>query len=318
MTPLTNHRWSVPQTILFATEVPANEIVFAFALAQAQEFHAKLILFHAYDTLVVSASETSGLRYYDYATAARSESQHLEPLAERAREAGVECEILVRQGLAPQLIVECAHEKKADRIVVGTRCPGTLGKILLGSVAEEVLRASEIPVCVVGPEVINKAFQGYKIKTVLCATSLRDSCFGSVALATDVALQAGARLLLLHVMKPSESAEVLASRTIEQIEEDIKSLVPIEMRSQIVLEPMVVLGEPFEEILFQAKSQHVDLLVLGAQEASVVSTITKHGVVYKVLAHSPCPVLTLSPAALARVTKKIELEPGHPELVRSI
>ena len=51
MTPLTNHRWSVPQTILFATEIPPNEQVFAFALAQAKNAHAKLILFHAYDTL---------------------------------------------------------------------------------------------------------------------------------------------------------------------------------------------------------------------------------------------------------------------------
>ena len=76
--------WSKPSTILFASEIPANEKAFAFALAQAKEFGSDLILFHAYDTLVVAASETSGIRYYDYAAAARSEKQHLEPLA-RAR-----------------------------------------------------------------------------------------------------------------------------------------------------------------------------------------------------------------------------------------
>lgn len=318
MTPLTNHRWSVPQTILFATEIPANDMVFAFALAQAKDAHARLILFHAYDTLVVSASETSGVSYYDYAAAARREIKQLEPLTEKAREAGVDCEIIVRQGLAPHLIVECAREKNADRIVVGTRCPGAIGKIFIGSVAEEVLRSSEIPVCVVGPEVVDKAFQDYKIKTVLCATSLGEYCFGSTALAADVALRAGARLLLLHVMKPSESAEVLASRTIEQIEEDIKSLVPTEFRSKLVIEPMVVLGEPFEEILFQTKSQHVDLLVLGAQKASVVSALTKHGVVYKVLAHAPCPVLTLSPTALERVAKKFENGMDNVGMLRAI
>ncbi|HVJ09427.1 MAG TPA: universal stress protein [Acidisarcina sp.] len=308
MTPLTNQRWSVPQTILLATEIPVNDLVFAFALAQAKETKAKLILFHAYDTLVVSASETSGLRYYDYAAAAKTETRHLEPFAEKAQAAGIECEIIVRQGLAPRMIVDCAHEKNADRIVVGTRCPGPIGKILLGSVAEEVLRSSDVPVYVVGPEVVNKAFDGYRIKNVLCATSLGESCFGPVALAAEVALHAGARLLLLHVMKPSESAELLARRTIQQIEEDVKSLIPIELRSQLVIEPMVVLGEPPEEILFQAKSQHVDLMVLGAQEASVVATLTRHGVVYKVLAHAPCPVLTLSPAAMAREARKFEPE----------
>lgn len=318
MTPLTNHRWSVPQTILFATDIPANEQVFAFALAQAKSAHAKLILFHAYDTLVVSASETSGLRYYDYAAAAKTEIKHLDPFAEKARQAGVDCEIIVRQGLAPHLIVECAHEKNADRIIVGTRCPGTIGKILLGSVAEEVLRASEIPVCVIGPEVIDKAFQSYKIKSVLCATSLSETCFGSAALAAQIALDEGARLLLLHVLKPSDSADVLAQRTIEQIEEDIKSLVPAEIRSQIVIEPMVVPGEPFEEILFQAKSQRVDLMVLGAQGASLVSTLTRPGVVYKVIAHAPCPVLTLSPHALERVTKAAQEVPQHGMLTPSV
>ena len=52
--------WSKPSTILFASEIPANEIAFEFALAQAKEFNADLILFHAYDTLVATSSETSG------------------------------------------------------------------------------------------------------------------------------------------------------------------------------------------------------------------------------------------------------------------
>ena len=79
--------WSKPSTILFATELPANEKVFAFALAQAAEFGAELIIFHVYDTLVVAASEASGIRYYDYPAAARAEMEHLErsPRSRRRR-----------------------------------------------------------------------------------------------------------------------------------------------------------------------------------------------------------------------------------------
>ena len=54
--------WSKPSTILFASEIPANEKALGFALAQAKESGANLILFHAYDTMVVAASETSGIR----------------------------------------------------------------------------------------------------------------------------------------------------------------------------------------------------------------------------------------------------------------
>src|SRR5271157_3803876 len=92
--------WSKPSTILFASEIPANEKAFSFALGQAVEFGAKLILFHAYDTLVVSATESSSVLYYDAAAADRAEMEHLEPLAERVRDEGVECETVVRPGLA--------------------------------------------------------------------------------------------------------------------------------------------------------------------------------------------------------------------------
>jgi len=81
-----------------------------FRARASEGIGAELILFHAYDTLVVAASETSGIRYYDYAAAARAEMQHLEPLAQRVKDAGVQCEIVVRPGLAAdQISVSCAN-----------------------------------------------------------------------------------------------------------------------------------------------------------------------------------------------------------------
>ena len=115
--------WSKPSTILFASEIPANERAFNFALAQASEFAADLVIFHVYDTLVVAASETSGIRSYDYAAAARSEAQHLEPLAQRARQAGIKCEVVVRPGLAADQILSYLCEHRIDRIVMGTDYP---------------------------------------------------------------------------------------------------------------------------------------------------------------------------------------------------
>src|SRR5580658_725421 len=136
MATLTKPGWNKPSTILFASEIPANEKALSFATAQAKEFGANLILFHAYDTLVVAASETSGIRYYDYAAAARAEVQQLEPLAQRARQSGVHCEVVVRPGLAADQILGYLRERHVDRIVMGTHSPGPIGKILVGSVAE--------------------------------------------------------------------------------------------------------------------------------------------------------------------------------------
>jgi nucleotide-binding universal stress UspA family protein len=291
--------WSRPSTILFASEIPANERAFDFALAQAKEFAADLILFHAYDTLVVAASETSGIRYYDYAAAARGEIKHLEPFADRARREGIRCEIVVRPGLAADQILAYLRERGVDRIVMGTHSPGPIGKILVGSVAEAVLRNANVPVYIIGPEVVDGAYRNFATRTILCAVSFIESSFVVATFAAEVAAQENARLILQHVIRPQDRAEVLAGRTIEEIEADLLCLIPTELREQISIQTIVVPGDPTEELLYQSRAQQADLIILGAHGASAFAAIARHGVVYKVLAHSHCPVITLSPAVMA-------------------
>jgi len=296
--------WSKPSTILFASEIPANEKAFAFARAQAAEFGADLILFHAYDTLVVAASETSGIRYYDYAAAARAEIKHLEPLAEKVRESGLRCEIVVRPGLAADQILAFLGERKVDRVVMGTHSPGPIGKLLVGSVAEAVLRTAKVPVYIVGPDVVDGTFRQFATRTILCAVSLQESSYVVAHFAAELAAQHNARLILQHVIRPQERAEVLAGRTIDQVEHDLLALVPEELQGRISVQSIVVPGDPTEELLYQEKAQQADLIVLGAQGASAFAAITRHGVVYKVLAHAHCPVMTLSPVVLAECGAK--------------
>jgi nucleotide-binding universal stress UspA family protein len=290
--------WNKPGTILFATEVPANERAFTYALAQAAEFGADLILFHAYDTLIVSASESSGIRYYDYTAAAKAEIQHLEPLADRARAVGVRCEVIVRPGLPADQIVVLTHERQIDRIVMGTHSPGPIGKLLVGSVAEAVLRTSTVPVMIVGPMVADGGTHNFETKTILCAVSMLDTSAVVATFAATLALKHNARLILQHVIKPQERSQVLAGRSIDQIEGDLIALVPVELQEKVDVQTIVVPGDPTEELLYQARAQKADLIVLGAHGASAFAAITRHGVVYKVLAHSECPVITLSPAVL--------------------
>lgn len=291
--------WSKPSSILFAAEIPANEKAFAFALAQASEFGADLILFHAYDTLVVAASETSGIRYYDYAAAARTEMQQLEPLAQRVRAAGVNCEVVVRPGLAADQILSFLRERSMDRVVMGTHSPGPIGKMLVGSVAEAVLRTAKVPVYIVGPDVVDGNYRNFATRTILCAVSLLEASYVVARFAAELAAQHSARLILQHVIRPQDRQEVLAGRSIDELEADLLGLIPDELQQSIAIQAIVVPGDPTEELLYQGRAQQADLIVLGAQGASAFAAITRHGVVYKVLAHSHCPVITLSPVVLA-------------------
>jgi nucleotide-binding universal stress UspA family protein len=298
--------WSKPSTILFASEIPANEKGFSFALAQAREFGSDLILFHAYDTLVVAASEASGVRYYDYAAAARTEKHHLEPLAARVREAGLSCEVVVRPGLPADEILAYTHEREIDRIVMGTHSPGPIGKLLVGSVAEAVLRTATLPVYIVGPEVVDGSYRNFATRTILCAISLHEASTVVAAFAAELAVQHRARLILQHVIRPQDRAEFLAGRSLDEVEAGMLALVPTRLQGQIAIQTIVVPGDPTEELLYQSRAQQADLIVLGAQGASAFAAITRHGVVYKTLAHAHCPVITLSPVVLAECGSKSE------------
>ena len=306
MTTVMKPGWSKPSTILFASEFPPSVKVFAVALAEAAEFGADLILFHAYDTLVVAASETSGIRYYDYAAAARTEKHHLEPMAQQVKDAGLQCEVVVRPGLAADQILAFAREREIDRIVMGTHSPGPIGKLLVGSVAEAVLRTAKVPVFIVGPAVVDGSFRNFATRTILCAASLHEASGPVVAFAADLAHEHNARLILQHVIRPQDRTEVLASHTLDEIETNLMHLVPQKLRNKIAVQTIVVPGDPTEELLYQSKTQQADLIVLGAQGASAFAAITRHGVVYKVLAHSPCPVITMSPVVLAACGSKSE------------
>jgi nucleotide-binding universal stress UspA family protein len=205
---------------------------------------------------------------------------------------------VVRPGLPADQILAYARERQVDRIVMGTHSPGPIGKLLVGSVAEAVLRTAVVPVYIVGPEVVDGSYRNFATKTILCALSMLDTSHVVTAFAAELAAQHSARLILQHVIRPQDTHEVLAGRTISDIERDLLRMVPEEFQDRISVQAIVVPGDPTQELLYQSRAQKADLIVLGAQGASAFAAITRHGVVYKLLAHSYVPVMTLSPVVL--------------------
>ena len=65
------------------------------------------------------------------------------------RDAGVDHRIAVVTGDARTALLDAAHDRSADLLVVGTRGHGPVAKLLLGSVAASLIQHSEVPVTVV-------------------------------------------------------------------------------------------------------------------------------------------------------------------------
>lgn len=76
-------------------------------------------------------------------------SERLERLLARVRAAGLEGDAEVDSGPVAETLVERARADGVDLIVMGTRGLSGIGHLLLGSVAERVLRTAPCPVLTV-------------------------------------------------------------------------------------------------------------------------------------------------------------------------
>src|SRR5258708_23736696 len=144
---------------------------------------------------------------------------------------------------------------------MGTQSLGPIGKLLVGSVAEAVLRTSTVPVMIVGPHVVEGNVHNFETRTILCAVSMLDTSIVVATFAASLALKHHARLILQHVIKPQERSQGLAGRSIDQIEGDLFALVPRDVQERIDVQAIVVPGDPAAAVLYQHKAQEADLVV---------------------------------------------------------
>jgi nucleotide-binding universal stress UspA family protein len=127
-------------------------------------------------------------------------------------------------------------------------------------------------------------------RKVLCDVGKEEAGRVVANFGAELAAEYDASLILHQVIPPQERAEVLGDRTIDQVEAELPSLVPVKLKPKVKVQTRVALGDPTEEILYQGRAQQANLIVLGAQGASRFAAMTRSGIVYKVLAYAQCPV----------------------------
>lgn len=69
---------------------------------------------------------------------------------ETIKNAGIECEGELREGVIARTIIEAAEEFDADQIIMAGRDRSGVMKVLLGSVTQDVVVSSDRPVTVLG------------------------------------------------------------------------------------------------------------------------------------------------------------------------
>ena len=136
--------------ILHATDFSeSSELASAKAVDLARQCGAKLTVIHAYAEPLMAEG-------FAYVPDIRPElEEHLARVAQG--EPNVEIERALLVGSPAETIVDYAREHNCDLIVTGTHGRTGLTHMLMGSVAEKVVRLAECPVMVVGMRTAKKA-----------------------------------------------------------------------------------------------------------------------------------------------------------------
>lgn len=290
------HRWANPETILVATNLRDTAHLIPHAIAQAKLSGARLILVHVIEPSYLRKDPREGLPFVLPGPGLQAVQERLAGIVKSCQLAGVLCEPIALKGLPVEQIKALLKTRQIDRILVGTKSENVIGRLLIGSVAEDLLHSIDVPVYVLGPHVPQTIRNGDKPSSIVFAASLQGGTESSAKLAIELASLYESRLTLLHVIPGKAHSGEGRLRLRQQCEENLRGLISAEANLWCSIVIKVREGDPAEEILAEARAFAADLIILGAKGASKGSRVLTEGVLHRVIAESGVPVLSLRKA----------------------
>lgn len=137
------------QNIVIATDGSScSDAAVKLGSELAAQFGAKVTLVYVFEPIKYALPEG----YIPYTSEQLTEmTTHFEQMLRAAKERALahgapQVETRLLQGVAPEEICSFANREFADLIVVGTHGRGFVGRMLVGSVAEKVVRTASVPV----------------------------------------------------------------------------------------------------------------------------------------------------------------------------
>jgi nucleotide-binding universal stress UspA family protein len=238
--------------------------------------------------------------------------EYLERVQDRLVEQGVRVTARALVGSAARVILDVTQQDGATMIAMATHGQTGLKRLLLGSVAENVLRKSPVPVLVVRPfwsyELLprwTEKAEDRPIRTILLPLDGGRLSSAIVPPATEMATLFSSRVILLRVVEPKDKRGRDDGTT--SVAHLNRFSLALEMRGLETVS-MVRQGKPAQKILEAARAHEADLIAMATHGRSGLSRLVSGSVTEKVLREAPCPMLVVRPAKSARPMKRISKE----------
>ena len=277
--------------ILFATDFSAcSETALLYGVGMCRRYEATL-----YTVTVVSAELTYDAQPPDPFYLRHSAEKKMAKIVNSGIFQDIKHFEMVEEGFDPvsEILLGLIDSLEIDLIVLGMRERNGLKKLMLGSVAEEIVNCAPCPVLTVGPHVPPKSSSKLKMGVILCATDLQPGSERVLTYALSLADE-DAHLTLLHVLKTSTNShsEQMKAQSEIAMNQLLQMSAP-KSRPLLEMQSMVEIGVPDERIPKVAEDLHTDLIVIGPHH-TIHPRIAAHlpwAMLHRVLNDAQCPVL---------------------------
>ncbi len=298
------------KSVMVATDFSqASERPLRHALAIARHYGAKLYMAHVVSSLGLNMVGPDAVAAAEQAVQrdARGLATHL---ASTGALAGLEYQIIIREGEVWKQLREIISQEHVDLVVSGTHGRRGLGKLLLGSVAEQIFRRADCLVLTVGPCSYHEArVEGAGVnRTFLLATDFGEASLHALPFAISSANNFGAKLVLLHVvpavpmpegthwytagdlMQMRENARMAS---LGRLEELIRNAT-LEIKPELAVE-FGTACPVSDKILETGEKLKVDAIIMGLHRSAHIGTASHMpwATAYEVVCGAGCPVLTV-------------------------
>lgn len=128
-----------------------TDILVEGAVDFAKEITGKIYLIHVAPADIGFAIGDMGFQYFPEIEKSEisEELAELNEIEKRIKAKGVACEHLLKQGIAAEIILDYAKDKKANYIVMGSHGRSGIYDVFVGSLTKDITKKSPIPVLVV-------------------------------------------------------------------------------------------------------------------------------------------------------------------------
>ncbi len=274
------------KTIVVATDLHGqSEAALEYARKLAEGYGARIVLAHGLDPMDYAAVDAvpNGVRG-ELTEQARAV---LDKLAGDLLREGIHSHSEVREGAVAEMLVDVARQYEAGLIVIGTKGSEGAGPVVVGAIAERLVRKAPCPVLAVAADWNAGPCRPTPGGPVLLAIERNEAMTAAAETACSLAATFKRTLLVLHVRRPAEVSAILNPTPI-RLEE-----FGIEHRGKFPVESIVKDGKPAEAIQDAIGRYRPCILVVGVKRES--GTPGPHGTAFTLLARSRAPVLCVPP-----------------------